>query len=296
MRRGEHAEENEEEIYEDVNEEPLNKEVLSKIIDLEQENRNLKSSQQQLANDNNFLRESVNNLNNTHNINQTTAEKYWREKAYKFEHELAVNREEENRSKFELQTLKGLINAKDSSIRDLDKKYTDLLGIYNEVQKSNEYARRNTEKDNSNLLIQKFLLGMEIERIRLLYLERENECISLEKELEKLDTELKGKNTLPIIQEIKEVEEIEHPQNESLLIKSFLLALENMRLRYIYNEATQEKEEMAELMEEMHSLVNEPSVQIDPSLVGVKSRESLDFDPILKTYQQVTTTFEREPV
>lgn len=37
--------------------------------------------------------------------------------------------------------------------------------------------------------------------------------------------------------------------------------MENMRLRVLYNDAVKEKQQITQLMEEMHSIVNEQSKQ-----------------------------------
>lgn len=168
----------------------------------------------------------------------SSAETYWREKTQMLENEMKILRLDHAKTSQELLDIK-TINDENAP------KLQSALDQVSEQQKKIEKLEI--------FQVHNFLLAVEVERIRTLYLELENEYFSLQSDMEKMDSQLKSK-TLPVINEAEE-----DNKDDGLLIKSFLLGLENTRLRYLYNEVLKEKQQITELMEEMHSIVNEQS-------------------------------------
>ena len=164
-------------------------------------------------------------------------ETYYREKSLQFDSEMNNLRYEHTKTSQEQLDLKTVNDLNNARLQN------QLIQIHNGEKRIAALE---------GYQIHNFLLAVEVERIRKLYLELENEYFTLQADMEKMDTQLKNK-ALPIINEEEDV------QQDNLMIKSFLQALENTRLRFLYNEVVKEKAQITELMEEMHSIVNEQS-------------------------------------
>lgn len=84
-----------------------------------------------------------------------------------------------NKYRSETLRLSNWANGVNLDIEEKDKKYESLIKSYSNLHNS---KKQSESAETQKLQITTFLLGVEIERIRKLYIERENECIQLESE------------------------------------------------------------------------------------------------------------------
>lgn len=112
---------------------------------------------------------------------------------------------------------------KDQKIEELQEQTKCLAAMLNVQKEMNLNLSQNitSEKDTeklSNSRIQVFLLAVELERIRKLYLDLENEYVVMQGEYNKAQTQLQSK-ALPVISEGDEESDV---NKEGIMIKSFL--------------------------------------------------------------------------
>lgn len=181
-------------------------ELLKKIRVLENEKRSFATELSKLIKENESLRYGA-TTKASENLREEL--KFWKEEAVRFEKENLVSLAEiSEQQKLKSQNENGE-NYWHEKTQKLEKDYNEARI---KLQKSQKF-----EAENTTLKIQTFLLGIEIERIRKMFVEVENDFFEL--------------------QDVLDNKKIDDNQ----AIKFFLQGLENTRLRLLYSDCAEDK-------------------------------------------------------